>query len=179
MSRIGKQPIAIPSGVKVDCKDDLLNVNGPKGNLSLNIVRDVELKINSDTILVARKDDTKKSRSLHGLVRSLVANMVHGVTAGFEKKLELVGIGYKADLQGNVVVLNLGYSHPIKYELPKGISAEIDKQTLITIKGIDKQAVGQVAAEIRFTRLPEPYKGKGVKYVDEHIRRKVGKTGAK
>lgn len=179
MSRIGKQPIAIPSGVKVDFKDELLNVNGPKGSLSLNIVRDVELKINTDTILVVRKDDTKKSRSLHGLVRSLVANMVNGVTSGFEKKLELVGIGYKADLQGNALVLNLGYSHPVKYELPKGITADVDKQTLITIKGIDKQAVGQTAAEIRSTRLPEPYKGKGVKYVDEHIRRKVGKTGAK
>jgi large subunit ribosomal protein L6 len=105
--------------------------------------------------------------------------MVNGVTSGFEKKLELVGIGYKADLQGNALVLNLGYSHPIKYELPKGITADVDKQTLITIKGIDKQAVGQTAAEIRSTRLPEPYKGKGVKYVDEHIRRKVGKTGAK
>ncbi len=179
MSRIGKQPIAIPSGVKADFKDDLLNVNGPKGNLSLNIVRDVDLKIDSDIISVVRKDDTKKTRSLHGLVRSLIANMVNGVTTGFEKKLELVGVGYKADLQGNVLVLNLGYSHPIKYELPKGISAEVDKQTLITIKGIDKQAVGQTAAEIRSTRLPEPYKGKGVKYVDEHIRRKVGKTGAK
>ena len=179
MSRIGKQPIAIPSGVKVDVKDELLNVNGPKGSLSLNIVRNVELKINTDTILVVRKDDTKKSRSLHGLVRSLVANMVNGVTLGFEKKLELVGIGYKADLQGNALVLNLGYSHPVKYELPKGITADVDKQTLITIKGIDKQAVGQTAAEIRSTRLPEPYKGKGVKYVDEHIRRKVGKTGAK
>ncbi len=179
MSRIGKQPIAIPSGVKIDFKGELLNVNGPKGSLSLNIVRNVELKINTDTIIVVRKDDTKKSRSLHGLVRSLVANMVDGVTAGFEKKLELVGIGYKVDLQGNFLVLNLGYSHPVKYELPKGITADVDKQTLITIKGIDKQAVGQTAAEIRSTRLPEPYKGKGVKYVDEHIRRKVGKTGAK
>jgi large subunit ribosomal protein L6 len=145
----------------------------------LNIVRDVDLKIDPDTISVVRKDDTKKSRSLHGLVRSLVVNMVNGVTTGFEKKLELVGIGYKADLQGNALILNLGYSHPIKYELRKGITAEVDKQTLITIKGIDKQAVGQTAAEIRSTRLPEPYKGKGVKYVDEHIRRKVGKTGAK
>ncbi len=179
MSRIGKQPIVVPSGVKVDFKGDLLNVNGPKGNLSFNVVREIELKIDSDTISVIRKDDTKKTRALHGLVRALVANMVNGVTVGFEKKLELVGIGYKADLQGNVLVLNLGYSHPVKYELPKGISAEVDKQTLITIKGIDKQAVGQTAAEIRSTRLPEPYKGKGVKYVDEQIRRKVGKTGAK
>jgi large subunit ribosomal protein L6 len=179
MSRIGKQPIVVPSGVKVDFKDALLNVNGPKGNLSFKVVREIELKIDPDTISVVRKDDTKKTRALHGLVRALVANMVNGVTVGFEKKLELVGIGYKADLQGNVLVLNLGYSHPVKYELRKGITAEVDKQTLITIKGIDKQAVGQTAAEIRSTRPPEPYKGKGVKYVDEQIRRKVGKTGAK
>jgi large subunit ribosomal protein L6 len=178
MSRIGKQPIVIPSCVKIDLKDSHLQVSGPKGNLSMTVAKEIELNIEPEMISVVRPDDSKKSRSLHGLTRALIANMVSGVTEGFEKKLELVGIGYRADLQGKSLVLNLGYSHPVKYELPKDISAEVEKQTLITIKGIDKQAVGQVAAEIRSLRLPEPYKGKGVKYLDEYIRRKVGKTGA-
>ncbi len=177
MSRIGRQPINIPDGVKVALKGDVINVEGPKGKLSQSIRPEVDVKVDGSVVEVTRKDDSRNSRALHGLTRSLVANMVHGVSEGFTKRLEIIGVGYKADVQGNVVNLALGFSHPIRYDLPEGITVKVDRQTIVDITGADKQVVGQVAADIRSFRPPEPYKGKGVKYADEHIRRKAGKAG--
>jgi len=177
MSRIGKNPVTVPSGVKVALDGSTLKVNGALGALELDINPEVSLEVKGSEIEVTRANDGRAARSLHGLTRSLVYNMVKGVSDGFEKKLEIIGVGYKADVQGSVVNLALGYSHPIKYELPKGVTASVEKQTLLTIKGPDKQVVGQVAADIRSMRPPEPYKGKGVKYSDETIRRKAGKAG--
>ncbi len=177
MSRIGIQQVALPDGVKATLAGSTLKVNGKGGNLELDIKEEISLEITDKCITVKRRDDTREVRALHGLFRSLVANMVTGVSVGFEKKLEIVGVGYRADVQGSVMNLALGYSHPIKYELPKGIKATVDKQTSILIQGADKQVVGQVAADIRSMRPPEPYKGKGIKYADETIRRKAGKAG--
>lgn len=177
MSRIGKKPIALPEGVKVDIKDGLVLVEGPKGSLSRPLLEGIQLDVEESTLLVKRANDTKRVRSYHGLMRTLVANMVEGVSKGFEKKLEIVGIGYRSELQESGITLFLGYSHPINFPLPAGISADIEKQTLVTIKGIDKELVGQVSAKIRDLRRPDPYKGKGVKYAGEVLRKKAGKTG--
>jgi large subunit ribosomal protein L6 len=177
MSRIGKKPIALPKGVKVELKDGLVSVNGQKGALQRPLLEGVEVNITDAVVTVTRKSDDKRSRSYHGLMRTLVANMVEGVSNGYEKKLEIVGIGYRSELKGNNLALYLGYSHPIDFLLPEGISAEVEKQTLVTIKGIDKELVGQVAAKIRDLRKPDPYKGKGVKYAGEVLKKKAGKTG--
>jgi large subunit ribosomal protein L6 len=177
MSRIGKQPIALPEGVKVDIKDGIVLVEGPKGSLSRPLLEGIQLDMVEGALAVKRANDTKRVRSYHGLMRTLVANMVEGVSKGFEKKLEIVGIGYRSELQGSNLVLYLGYSHPINFPLPSGISADIEKQTVVTIKGIDKELVGQTSAKIRDLRRPDPYKGKGVKYAGEVLRKKAGKTG--
>ena len=178
MSRIGKKPIQIPKGVTIDLKDDQLSVKGPKGGLQRKIHPKVSLQINDDQILVSVEDEGRETRALHGLYGALIANMVTGVSEGFERVLEIVGIGYRAELSGSVATFHLGYSHPIKYELPKGVDAKIEK-TKITLTGIDKEVLGMTAAKIRGFRKPEPYKGKGIKYAEEYIRRKAGKTGAK
>lgn len=179
MSRIGKQPIEIPSGVKVTESNSLVTVNGPKGTLSRNILDVVSLDITDKLLTVNRADDSIKSRAAHGLTRTLINNMVTGVTKGFERALEINGVGYRAEVKGDVLALSLGYSHPINFQLPNGITVEVDKMTKLVVKGIDKELVGQTAAKIREFRSPEPYKGKGVKYADETILRKAGKTGKK
>ena len=180
MSRIGRMPIAIPAGVTVDIADkNKVTVKGPKGTLVRELPVEMEIKIEGDTILVNRPSDLKKMKSLHGLTRTLIANMITGVTDGYQKVLEINGVGYKAVKQGKKIVLSLGYSHPVEMEDPEGIESVLEGQNKITIKGIDKEKVGQYAAEIRDKRRPEPYKGKGIKYADEVIRRKVGKTGKK
>jgi len=179
MSRIGKQPIEIPGGVKVTIDNLLVTVNGPKGTLSRTILDSVSLDIADKFLTVSRIDDSIKSRAAHGLTRTLINNMVMGVTKGFERALEINGVGYRAELKGDVLALSLGYSHPINFQLPQGITVEVDKMTKLLVKGIDKELVGQTAAKIRDFRSPEPYKGKGVKYADEVILRKAGKTGKK
>lgn len=180
MSRIGKMPVHIPEGVNVTLDDDnVLHVEGPKGSLFYKIEKCVELEIDNREIKIKRKDEGRKARSIHGLTRSIISNMVTGVKEGFTKGLEIVGVGYRADVQGNVLSLNIGYSHPVRYNLPEGIKANVEKQTLVTLQGPDKQLLGQVAAEIRSLRPPDPYKGKGIMYVGERIRRKAGKTSAK
>ena len=177
MSRIGKKPIALPAGVQVELKDGWVSVKGQKGALQRPFLEGLEMDMTDGIITVRRMRDDKRSRSYHGLMRTLIANMVEGVSKGFEKKLEIVGIGYRSELKGSDLALFLGYSHPINFPLPAGISAEIEKQTLVTIKGIDKELVGQTAAKIRDLRKPDPYKGKGVKYAGEVLRKKAGKTG--
>jgi large subunit ribosomal protein L6 len=178
MSRIGIKPIDIPSGVEVKINEgNLVEVKGPKGSLKTQLDPKMDIKIEDNKVLVNRPNDTKKYKSLHGLTRTLIFNMIEGVTKGYEKKLEIVGTGYRAQKQGKKLVLNLGYSHPIELEEPEGIQIEVPAATQIIVKGIDKQLVGNVAAKIRDYRRPEPYKGKGIKYADEVIRRKAGKTG--
>ncbi len=179
MSRIGKLPIEIPKGVKITYSEPCLKVEGPKGSLSRDIMEGVALELSDTSVVVKRADDGIKSRSAHGLTRTLINNMVTGVTKGFETALEINGVGYRAEVKGSVLNLSLGYSHPINYELPEGISVEVDKMTKVLVKGIDKELVGQVAAKIRGFRGPEPYKGKGIKYAGETILRKAGKTGKK
>ena len=180
MSRIGRMPIAIPAGVTVEiAENNHVTVKGPKGTLERTLPSEMEIKLEDGHIVVTRPNDLKKMKSLHGLTRSLLNNMVIGVTDGYEKKLEVNGVGYRAAKQGKKLVLNLGYSHPVEMEDPEGIETVLDGQNIIIVKGIDKEKVGQFAAEIRDKRRPEPYKGKGIKYADEVIRRKVGKTGKK
>ena len=180
MSRIGRMPIAVPAGVTVDiAENNKVTVKGPKGTLERVLPSEMEIKVEDGNIVVTRPNDLKKMKSLHGLTRSLLNNMVVGVTEGYEKKLEVNGVGYRAAKQGKKLVLNLGYSHPVEMEDPEGIETVLDGQNIIIVKGIDKEKVGQFAAEIREKRAPEPYKGKGIKYADEVIRRKVGKTGKK
>jgi len=180
MSRIGKIPVTIPAGVEVKIdEDNLVTVKGPKGELSEKISPLITIKIEEGVLTVTRSDDKKESRSLHGLSRSLIGNMVTGVSDGFERKLEIVGVGYKADKQGKKLVLNLGYSHPIELVDPDGITTETPSATEIIVKGINKAVVGNYAANIRAWRPPEPYKGKGIKYAGEKIRRKEGKAGVK
>ncbi len=179
MSRIGRMPIAIPAGVTVDiAENNKVTVKGPKGTLERVLPSEMEIKMEGAEIVVSRPNDLKKMKSLHGLTRTLIHNMVVGVTEGFEKKLEVNGVGYRAAKAGKKLTLNLGYSHPVEMEDPEGLESVVEGNQ-ITIKGIDKEKVGQYAAEIRDKRRPEPYKGKGIKYVDETIRRKVGKTGKK
>ena len=180
MSRIGRMPIAIPAAVTVEvAENNKVTVKGPKGTLERVLPAEMEIKLEDGHIVVTRPNDLKKMKSLHGLTRSLLNNMVIGVTDGYEKKLEVNGVGYRAAKQGKKLVLNLGYSHPVEMEDPEGIETVLDGQNIIIVKGIDKEKVGQFAAEIRDKRRPEPYKGKGIKYADEVIRRKVGKTGKK
>lgn len=179
MSRIGKLPIEIPQGVKVSVVDFVVKVDGPKGTLSRTIMDTVTVDVSDNQITVCRKDDSTKSRSAHGLTRTLVNNMVTGVTKGFETALEISGVGYRAEAKGDILNLSLGYSHPINYKLPKGVIVEVDKMTKLLVKGIDKELVGETAAKIRSFRGPEPYKGKGIRYADETILRKAGKTGKK
>lgn len=180
MSRIGKKPVPIPQGVKVHVEGATVRAEGPKGTLAQPVPAGLTAKLEGNQIVISRAGDDRKVRALHGLARALVANMVTGVKDGFEKKLEIVGIGYRAQVQGRAIQLALGYSHPVVFPLPEGITAEIDKQTAITLRGPDKAVLGQTAARLRMLRKPDPYKGKGIKYADEHIRRKVGKkAGAK
>ena len=180
MSRIGRLPVEIPAGVEVNiAENNVVTVKGPKGTLSENLPSEMDIKIEDNHVVVTRPNDLKKMKSLHGLTRTLIANMVTGVTKGYEKVLEINGVGYRAQKQGKKLILSLGYSHPVEMEDPEGLESVLDCQNNITIKGIDKQKVGQYAAEIRDKRRPEPYKGKGIKYADEVIRRKVGKTGKK
>ena len=179
MSRIGRHPIAIPAGVTVEIKENnVVTVKGPKGTLEKALPTEMEIKQEGDEVVVTRPNDLKKMKSLHGLTRTLIANMVKGVTDGYEKTLEVNGVGYKAAKAGKKLTLSLGYSHPVEIEDPEGLESVVDGNKII-IKGIDKEKVGQYAAEIRDKRRPEPYKGKGIKYADEVIRRKVGKTGKK
>ena len=180
MSRIGRMPVAIPAGVTVTiAENNNVTVKGPKGTLVRDLPVEMEIKEEDGHIVVTRPNDLKKMKSLHGLTRTLIHNMTQGVTEGYEKKLEVNGVGYRAQKQGKKLTLSLGYSHPVEMEDPEGIETVLDGQNIIIVKGISKEKVGQYAAEIREKRRPEPYKGKGIKYADEVIRRKVGKTGKK
>ena len=179
MSRVGKLPISIPQGVAVTVEGSMVTVKGPKGSLSQDYKPEVTIEVGGSSVVVERTNDSKRARSMHGLYRNLVNNMVTGVSSGFSKVLLINGVGYRAEVQGKVLVLNLGYSNPVEYPIPDDLSIECEGPTKITIAGIDKQRVGQASAEIRSIRPPEPYKGKGVRYEDEHVRRKVGKAGVK
>jgi len=179
MSRIGKKPVKILKGVKVEKNGDNISVSGPKGSLSVWVNPLIKIQISGEEIQFTRGSDIKKEKALHGLYTILVKNMVHGVVEGYSKKLELVGIGYRAEIKSNALFLNLGFSHPIIFIPPEGIKMEVLKDTNVVISGIDKQLVGQVAAKIRSFKEPEPYKGKGIKYEGEYIRRKAGKAAAK
>ena len=179
MSRIGRKPISLPPGVEITIKDNNITVKGPKGTLTQAIPEDITIEQQDSELLVKRPSDIKRHRAMHGLTRALVANMVTGVTTGFEKKLEMVGVGYRAQMQGSKLVINIGFSHPVEVDPPPGIEFEVPAVTKITVKGIDKQLVGNTAADIRAIRKPEPYKGKGLRYENEVVRRKAGKSGAK
>lgn len=179
MSRIGRKPIQVPNGVNVNLENNLITVKGPKGTLSRELHKDMKITVDSNVITVERPSDEKLHRSLHGTTRSVVANMVSGVTEGFSKNLELVGVGYRASKSGEKLVLNVGYSHPVEFVPEKGIEFEVPAQNKIIVKGIDKEAVGAIAAKVRDVRPPEPYKGKGIKYEGERIIRKEGKAGKK
>ena len=178
MSRIGKMPIQIPNGVTINFSGNKVIVKGPKGTLDYTAPENFEIKIEDGTVIVSRPGDSRKEKATHGLVRTLIKNMVEGVSAGYEKSLEVVGVGYRVAKQGNGIKLNVGYSHPILVEPEPGIEFDLPSATIIVVKGINKYLVGQTAANIRRIRPPEPYKGKGIKYTDEQIRRKVGKAGA-
>ena len=175
MSRIGRKPIQIPEGVEIDVKPGAVTVKGPKGELSQGVSRDMTVAIDDSTLTVERPTDRGEHRALHGLTRSLIANMVEGVTEGFERRLEIQGVGYRANLRGKTLEMALGYSHPVSIEAPGGIEFEVPQSTEVVVRGIDKQLVGEIAARIRKSRPPEPYKGKGVRYAGEHVARKVGK----
>jgi large subunit ribosomal protein L6 len=175
MSRIGKQPIALPDGVEIAIEPELVKVKGPKGELQERVNRDIDVKQENGQVVVTRPSDRGDHRALHGLTRSLIANMVEGVTNGFEKRLEIQGVGYRAQLQGKKLVLALGYSHPVEMDAPEGVDFEVPQPTRIVVRGISKQVVGEVAANIRKQRPPEPYKGKGIRYEGEYVARKVGK----
>ena len=175
MSRIGRKPIAVPSGVEIKIEPELVSVNGPKGNLAERISRDITVAQDGDRLVVTRPTDRGEHRALHGLTRSLVANMVEGVTNGYEKRLEIQGVGYRAALKGKNLELALGYSHPVTIEAPDGIEFEVPQPTRVIVRGISKQVVGEIAANIRKQRPPEPYKGKGIRYEGEYVARKVGK----
>lgn len=182
MSRIGRKPVSIPQGVRVQVEGRLIRAEGPKGKLTQSLPPRLSATADQQEIRISREGDDRATRALHGLARSLVANMVTGVKQGFERKLEIVGIGYRAQLQGRNLQLALGYSHPVIFPLPEGVTAEVERQTLLTLRGPDNAVLGQTAAKLRMLRRPDPYKGKGIKYVGEVIRRKVGKkagAGAK
>jgi large subunit ribosomal protein L6 len=175
MSRIGKQPIAIPDGVEVDVKPGTVRVKGPKGELTQAVSREMKVSLDNGTVTVERPTDRGEHRALHGLTRSLIANMVEGVTDGYERRLEIQGVGYRAQLKGKALEMSLGFSHPVTVQAPEGIEFEVPQPTEVVVRGIDKQLVGEIAARIRKSRPPEPYKGKGVRYAGEHVSRKVGK----
>jgi large subunit ribosomal protein L6 len=175
MSRIGRKPIQIPEDVEIDVKPGAVTVKGPKGELQQSVNRDMKVAIDDGTLKVERPTDRGDHRALHGLTRSLIANMVEGVTDGFERRLEIQGVGYRANLRGTTLEMSLGYSHPVSIEAPEGIEFEVPQPTEVVVRGIDKQLVGETAARIRKSRPPEPYKGKGVRYAGEHVARKVGK----
>ncbi|MCK8489704.1 50S ribosomal protein L6 [Paenibacillus sp. MBLB2552] len=179
MSRIGRKPITVPSGVDITLDNSVITVKGPKGTLTRELHKDIKVSVESNVITVERPSDNKLHRSLHGTTRSVVSNMVNGVTEGFSKSLELVGVGYRASLSGNKLVLNVGYSHPVEITPEAGIEFEVPSNTKIIVKGINKERVGEYAAKIRSVRAPEPYKGKGIKYEGERIIRKEGKAGKK
>jgi len=176
MSRIGKQPVTIPSGVEVKVDNGTVTVKGPKGELTQHVNPEMKITVTDGVAIVEPPNNERFFRSLHGLIRTLIANMVEGVTQGFDKSLDMVGVGYKAQMKGNTLEVAAGYSHPVHVEAPSGIDIEVPQPTRIVVKGADKQLVGQVAADIRKIRPPEPYKGKGIRYVDEHVRRKAGKA---
>jgi large subunit ribosomal protein L6 len=178
MSRVGRMPIVLPKEVKVSSDPSKVEVTGPKGHLIHALPQGISVSVDGEKMLVHRQDDERRSRALQGLTRSLIANMVTGVTKGFEKRLEIVGIGFRADFQDKALRLSLGFSHPVLYPIPDGIKIEVEKQTQITVKGIDRQQVGTVAAKLHAIKPPEPYKGKGIRYQGERIRKKVGKTKA-
>ena len=180
MSRIGRLPVEIPAGVEITvAENNVVTVKGPKGTLTESLPVEMDIKVENNQVVVTRPNDLKKMKSLHGLTRTLINNMVVGVTEGYQKVLEVNGVGYRAAKSGKTLTLNLGYSHPVEMEDPEGVESAVEGQNKIIVKGIDKEKVGQYAAEIRDKRRPEPYKGKGIKYADEVIRRKVGKTGKK
>jgi large subunit ribosomal protein L6 len=176
MSRIGKQPIALPSGVTISVEPGTVKVKGPRGTLAVALSPLVEVKVASGSVQIERREDSRAARGVHGLTRKLVANMVTGVSDGFRRVLEINGVGYRAESKGNALQLALGYSHPILFPLPQGVQAKVDKQTVVTLEGADRQVLGETAAAIRKLRPPEPYKGKGIKYAEEKIRRKAGKA---
>jgi large subunit ribosomal protein L6 len=178
MSRIGRLPITVPGGVTVEQAGGEVRVKGPKGQLAQRLPSGIRMEAQGTTLRFTRSDDTNRMRGVHGLARQLVANMVEGVTKGFTRVLEITGVGYRADARGNILWLTLGFSHPIAYQLPKGVTAKVDKQVTVTLEGSDRQLLGEVAAAIRGLRPPEPYKGKGVRYAGERIRRKAGKAAA-
>ena len=176
MSRIGKKPIEIPEGINISKDGNTINVKGPKGELHRELHPNISVDVKDNEVIVTRPDDTKLNKSLHGLTRALIQNMVTGVNSSYKKTLDIVGVGYRAELKGKNLLLNIGYSHPIYFIPPDDINFELPTQTQIVISGVDKQLVGQIAAKVRSFRKPEPYKGKGIKYSDEQIRRKAGKT---
>jgi len=178
MSRIGKKPVAIPAGVKAAVNSNIITIEGPKGKLNYSFDASFKVVVEDNAVTVTRPSDSKQDKSTHGLIRSLVNNMIIGVTEGYKKELEITGVGFKAAVQGKILNLQLSYSHPINYNIPEGLTIETPKPTFISIKGIDKAKVGEAAAEIRDFYRPEPYKGKGIKYVGEHVRRKAGKAVA-
>jgi large subunit ribosomal protein L6 len=179
MSRIGRKPVTVPKGVTLQVQGNSVAVKGPRGELRRSLHPDMQIALDKDQFTVARPSEEKRHKALHGLTRTLVQNMVDGVSKGFSKTLEIQGVGYKAEAKPYGVNLIVGYSHPVKYEAPKGIKISVDNNTVVKIEGADKELVGQVAAELRLVRPPEPYKGKGIRYQGEHVRRKAGKTGAK
>ncbi len=179
MSRVGRMPVAVPSGVNIAIADGMIGVNGPKGNLSQSVPDGITIRAEDSTLVVERASDERGLRSLHGLIRTLVNNMVVGVTTGFEKRLDIVGTGYRAQAAGQGLTISVGYSHPVVFEPPDGISLAMETPTRVLVSGIDKQAVGEIAAQIRRIRPPEPYKGKGIRYMGEVVRRKAGKAGSK
>lgn len=180
MSRIGKKPVDIPAGVEVKLQESLIKVKGPKGELSWDFPPETRVSVTENRVVVERVNDAKRSRALHGLTRKLIANMVTGVTAGYQRVLDIVGVGYRAQVQGSKIVISLGYSHPVEFYLPDGISATVDqKQTQITLSGTDNQRLGQAAADLRSLRKPDSYKGKGIRYSGQRLKLKVGKTGKK
>ncbi len=178
MSKVGNNPIKIPSGVELNLQDRHVKVKGPKGELQWDIPEPITVNQEDSVLTVTRPNNERKNRALHGTTRAIIANMVHGVSQGFERKLEINGVGYRANVKGNILNLELGFSHPIDYELPNEVEAKVEKNTEITLTSINKEVLGQTAAEIRKFRPPEPYKGKGVRYSDEYVRRKVGKKNA-
>ena len=179
MSRIGRRPVTVPKGVTLQLEGNSVAVKGPRGELRRSLHPDMQIALDKDQFTVARPSEEKRHKALHGLTRTLVQNMIDGVSKGFSKTLEIQGVGYKAEAKPYGVNLVVGYSHPVKYEAPKGIKISVDNNTVVKIEGADKEMVGQVAAELRSVRPPEPYKGKGIRYQGEHVRRKAGKTGAK
>lgn len=178
MSRIGNRKIIVPAGVTVTNLENMVTVKGPKGELSLELVKGIQVEVNEDTLTVTRPNDEKEIKAMHGTTNANINNMITGVTSGFQKSLEIIGVGYRFNVKGNTLVINAGYSHPVELEIPTGLKVELTSNTEITVSGIDKVLVGKFAAEIRSVREPEPYKGKGIRYKDEYVRRKEGKKAA-